>query len=312
MDQGLTVGKAPFVEQARDDGRLYITQPYELYSPGNHRAWKKLYSLIQTQWEQYANPRFLQGIETLHLDPESIPRLQDINRYLKPLTGFQAKPVSGYVPILIFFDCLRNREFPTTVTIRDEERLDYLPEPDIFHDVAGHVPMHTDREFADTLVRFGDCAYAAVEMVSHIHEEEERVRRVTSMLRAMRRFFWFTVEFGLMQGKDGLKAYGSGLLSSRGEIEHAIVSPDVQRYPIQLEWIVNQGYEIDHYQPLLFWIEGFDHLFDLVGRLESWMRQGKLDNVAPGLPNMSEADVRRFVEASEKSREASPVQVESS
>jgi len=83
-------------------------------------------------------------------------------------------------------------------------------------------------------------------------------------MRAMARFFWFTIEFGLMQSKDGLRVYGSGLLSSYGEIQHALESPDVQRYPIQLEWAINQGFEIDRYQPLLYWVESFDHLFSLV------------------------------------------------
>ena len=84
-----------------------------------------------------------------------------MNRFLQPLTGFQAKAVSGYVPAFVFFDCLRNRAFPTTITIRRSDKLDYLPEPDIFHDVAGHVPMHTDKNFAETLVRFGECAHTA-------------------------------------------------------------------------------------------------------------------------------------------------------
>ncbi len=298
--QGLTTGNAPFVEDAQSHEQLFIYQPYELYSEENHEAWRRLYASIRERWDRYANDYFLRGVEILHLDPNHIPRLEDVNRFLEPLTGFQTKPVSGYVPILTFFECLRNREFPTTVTIRDAQRLDYLPEPDIFHDVAGHVPMHTDRAFADTLVRFGNCAHTAVEMVADLADEDEKVARVISMLRAMRRFFWFTVEFGLMRGKDGTKAYGSGLLSSRGELEHAIMSPSVQCYPIQFEWVINQGYEIHHYQPLLFIVESFDHLFDLIGQLEQWMRQGKLDNVAPGLPNMSEADVRRFIDASGK------------
>src|SRR5262249_5528608 len=89
------------------------------------------------------------------LDPNHVPRLEDVNRFLSPLTGFKAKAVSGYIPAFRFFDCLRNREFPTTITIRDAERLDYLPEPDIFHDIAGHVPMHTDPAVADALVAFG-------------------------------------------------------------------------------------------------------------------------------------------------------------
>ena len=294
---GLTTGHAPFVEEARNRGELYIEQRYELYSEENHESWRRLYQRIQPRWERYANAHFLKGVEALDLSPDRVPRLSDINRRLQPLTGFQAKPVSGYVPGFLFFDCLRRREFPTTITIRPAERMDYLPEPDIFHDVAGHVPMHTERAFADTLVRFGDCAHTAVEMTAAIRDQRERARRLTNIVKAMSRFFWFTVEFGLMRGPQGTVAYGSGLLSSYGELEHAIESDEVQRYPVQLEWLINQGAEIDHYQPLLFIVDSFDHLFELVGRLEGWMRAGKLDNVAPGLPDIQESDLRSFLDA---------------
>jgi phenylalanine-4-hydroxylase len=295
---GLTTTQAPFIEQARQDGQLYIHQPYELYSESNHEAWRRLYARMEDYWQRYANPHFLRGIANLCLDPGRMPRLEDVNRFLSPLTGFKAKAVSGYVPAFMFFDCLRNREFPTTITIRDLRHLDYLPEPDIFHDIAGHVPMHTDPAFADTLVRFGDCAHTAVEIVAGLKSEAEKVRRLTSILKAMARFFWFTIEFGLMRGQDGLKVYGSGLLSSHGEIKHSITSPDVQRYPLQLEWTINQYFEIDHYQPLLFIVNSFSHLFDLVDELERWMRQGKLNNVAPGEPHISESDLKSFLHAS--------------
>ena len=294
---GLTTGRAPFVEEARNRGKLYIRQAYELYSEENHEAWRRLYARIRPRWERYANDHFLRGIEALHLPPDRVPRLSEINERLQPLTGFQAKAVSGYVPGFLFFDCLHRREFPTTITIRPADRMDYLPEPDIFHDVAGHVPMHTEKAFADTLVRFGDCAHTAVEMTAGIRDQAERTRRLTSVIRAMSRFFWFTVEFGLMRGPRGTCAYGSGLLSSYGELEHAIESDEVQRYPVQLEWLINQGAEIDHYQPILFIVDSFDHLFDLVDRLEGWMRAGKLDNVAPGLPEIQASDLRSFMEA---------------
>jgi phenylalanine-4-hydroxylase len=298
--EGLTTTRAPFIEQAQAEGRLYISQPYELYSEANHEAWGRLYTRMEDRWRRYANPRFLQGIDNLCLDPQRVPRLEDVNRFLSPLTGFKAKPVSGYVPSFLFFDCLRNREFPTTITIRDGATLDYLPEPDIFHDIAGHVPMHTDRAFADTLVRFGDCAHTAAEIVAGIKDEQEQIRRVTSIFKALARFFWFTIEFGLMRGPQGVgfKVYGSGLLSSYGEIAHSVDSPLVQRHPIQLEWVVNQYFEIDHYQPLLFVVDSFDHLFELVGELERWMREGRLDNVSPGEPQVSEPDLRSFLEAS--------------
>jgi phenylalanine-4-hydroxylase len=294
---GLTTTKAPFIEEAKANGDIYIRQPYELYSEDNQEAWRTLYARILPRWRKYAHPKFLEGVNALALDPNAVPRLEDINRFLRPLTGFSAKAVSGYVPAYIFFDCIRNRAFPTTITIREKDKLDYLPEPDIFHDVAGHVPMHTDRRFADVLVRFGEAARAAARMVQEVPDEKERVRRVDSVLKAMARFFWFTIEFGLMRFESELRVYGSGLLSSFGEIAHCIESPDVQRYPFQLEWVVNQYFEIDHYQPLLFIVESFDHLFDQVEELERWMLEGKLNNVSPGEPNANEEDLRSFLEA---------------
>ncbi len=277
--------------------QLFIHQCYELYSEENHETWRRLYARMLPRWEQYANQHFLAGIRSLCFSPDQVPLLKDVNKFLRPLTGFEAKAVSGYIPAFLFFDCLRNRAFPTTVSIRSADRLDYLPEPDIFHDVAGHVPMHTDRNFAETLVRFGECAHTAAGLVSEIRDEAERVRTLTSIVKAMARFFWFTIEFGLMRAGDGLRVYGSGLLSSYGEIEHAIESREVQRYPIQLEWAINQSFEIDHYQPLLFVVDSFDHLFSLVDRLEGWMKEGKLSQVAPGEPQVNEADLKSFLDA---------------
>ena len=117
-----------------------------------------------------------------------------------------------------------------------------------------------------------------------IRDYDERVRRLTSLMRAMSRFFWFTVEFGLMRGRGpgGIAAYGSGLLSSFGELRHSIESDEVQRYPLQLEWVINQVAEIDHYQPILFVIDSFDHLFSLVDEFERWMRAGVTGWYCPG------------------------------
>jgi phenylalanine-4-hydroxylase len=276
---------------------IFIRQPYESYTAADHETWRRLYKRLFPRWEKYANERFQGGIQSLCLPQDRIPRLEDVNRFLSPLTGFRARAVSGYVPAFLFFDCLRNREFPTTVTIRSGRTLDYLPEPDIFHDIAGHVPMHTDRHFAETLVRFGECAHTAAALVSEICDPAERTRTLTSIFRAMARFFWFTIEFGLMRSRDGIRVYGSGLLSSFGEIEHAVVSPDVQRYPLQLEWAINQAFEIDHYQPLLFIVDSFDHRYSLVDELERWMKAGKLNHVAAGEPEVNEVDLRSFLEA---------------
>jgi phenylalanine-4-hydroxylase len=295
---GLTTTKAPFIEEAVAQGEIFIRQPYELYSAENQETWRRLYARILPRWEKYANPKFLQGVGNLALDPDHIPRLEDINRFLEPLSGFSAKAVSGYVPAYLFFDCLRQRAFPTTVTIRDGSTLDYLPEPDIFHDVAGHVPMHTDRVFADVLVRFGEVARAGARFAAGLPGARERLRRMESIIKALARFFWFTIEFGLMRApQGGLCVYGSGLLSSYGELAHCIEAPDVQRFAFQLEWVINQGFEIDHYQPLLFVVESFEHLFSQVDTLERWMLDGKLNHVSPGAPAVDDADLKSFLDA---------------
>ena len=109
---GLTTGHAPFVEEARSRGELYIEQKYELYTDENHEAWRRLYARIRERWERYANPYFLKGVESLRLPANHVPKLSEVNLRLQPLTGFQAKAVSGYVPSYLFFDCLRRREFP--------------------------------------------------------------------------------------------------------------------------------------------------------------------------------------------------------
>ncbi|HSZ83614.1 MAG TPA: phenylalanine 4-monooxygenase, partial [Polyangia bacterium] len=144
------------------------------------------------------------------------------------------------------------------------------------------------------------CAAAAAEIASRIVDEHEKLRRLTSNIRAMSRFFWFSIEFGLMRGLGAhapLKAYGSGLLSSYGELAHAIEAPDVARAPFTIERVVNQPFEIDHYQPLLFVVDGFDHLYALADELEDWIVQGRLDDVAAGEPAVSESDLRSFLEA---------------
>ncbi len=301
---GLTTTRASFIDEAVSRGSLFIVQPWDLYSEENHRTWAFLFERMLPRWERYATSRFLEGVSGLALDRERVPRLEDVNRFMAPRTGFRAKPVSGYVPAFLFFECLGRREFPTTITIRDGATPDYLPEPDIFHDIAGHVPMHTDPAFADTLARFGQVAAAAADRLRELPDGEDRVARLNSVMRAMARFFWFTIEFGLMRDPSGstptgVRAYGSGLLSSWGELGHAVESPGVQRYPFQLEWVVNQAFEIDRYQPLLFVVESFEALFEEVQRLERWMLEGRLDDVARGEPQVSDEDLRSALEAVE-------------
>lgn len=296
--QGMTTSQSPFIEQARAAGQTFIHQPYELYSEENQRTWRRLYAGIRDHWTRYAHPKFLQGVENLLLSPDAIPRLEQVNQKLAPLSGFKSRAVAGYVPAYIFFDNLRTRNFPTTITIRDGLKLDYLPEPDIFHDIAGHVPMHTDARFSDVLVRFGEVARRAAARARELaHGRDDWTSRIESNIKAMARFFWFTVEFGLMRVDGETKVYGSGLLSSIGEIEHSVRSPLVQRYPLQLEWVINQYFEIDHYQPLLFVAESFDQVFGMVEELERWLGEGKLDHVAPGEPQVNAIDLESFFAA---------------
>jgi phenylalanine-4-hydroxylase len=295
----LTSERSAFIAEAQREGRIYIQQPYERYSEENHRSWGQLYQRMQPRWERHANSRFLEGLDRLHLDADRVPHLEDVNRFLSPLTGFTTRPVSGFVPAFLFFDCLHRREFPTTVTMRDGGAA-FAPWPDIFHDITGHVPMHTDPAFADALVRFGDCAHTAVARTSGIKDREEKIRRLSNMIRAMARFFWFTVETGLMREGGEVKVYGSAMLSSYGEIEHCLDTSLVQQYPIQLEWVINQSFLPNYYQPLLFIVDSFSHLYDLVDQLERWMREGRLDNVAPGEPGISEEDLQSFLNYAEK------------
>ncbi|MFN7922493.1 MAG: phenylalanine 4-monooxygenase [Bryobacteraceae bacterium] len=264
---------------------MFIEQRYERYTAQDHETWRALYARMLPLWRAHATPRFLAGLESLALDPNAVPRLEDVNRFLHCRTGFRSRAVGGYVPAFHFFDCLRQRIFPTTITVRPPEQIDYLPEPDIFHDLAGHVPMHADPVFADVLARFGECA---------IHAAEGPREVLASRIRAMARFFWFTIEFGLMETSAGMKVYGSGLLSSHGEIVHAVESSEVKRRPLDLEQVVNQPFDIDRYQPLLYVVRGFEHLYEEVSRLEQWMKLGRLDRVAGGNPEVSAEDLESF------------------
>lgn len=224
-----------------------------LYTQQEHATWRKLYERMLPQWDRCATPVFLSGVHKLALAPDHVPQLSEVNARLAPLTGFQAVEVPGYVPAVEFFSHLKSRRFPTVTSVRHEDQLDYLPEPDIFHDVAGHVPMHTDPVFADALSSFGALA-------EELHNDEQ-------VGGALARFFWFTIEFGLMETDKGLRAYGSGLMSSFGELEYALHSPEVARCPFQLSQVIETPFEIDHFQKRLFVIEGFDQLYEAVNEL---------------------------------------------
>ncbi len=230
---------------------IFTEQDHAAYSHDQHGVWSTLYSRRMSELQSTGSALFLDGAATIGLRADRVPDLCDVNAQLAPRTGWRARPVRGFIPADQFFGCLAQRVFPTTVTIRPATQLDYLPEPDIFHDVFGHVPLHADPIFADFLQRFGQLA--------------ERARSQEDTLR-MARLFWFTVEFGLIRERGSVRIYGSGLISSAGDAANAL-GDGCDRRPFALEDVMAQPFEIDRIQDVLFVIESFDQLFDAVERL---------------------------------------------
>lgn len=233
----------------------FVQQDWSQYSPEQHAVWAILYERRMRTLEGTGSRVFLEGAERIGLRPDRVPDLADVNRRLAPRTGWAAVGVTGYLPAREFFQCLGQRRFPTTLTVRPREQLDYLPEPDIFHDVFGHVPLHADPVFADFLQRFGGLAATAA--------TEEQVQ-------GFARLFWFTVEFGLIREQGEVKLYGSGLISSHGDAANAL-SPRCERRPFTLEAVLAQPFEIDHLQDVLFVVDSFDQLFAVLGEAERWL-----------------------------------------
>ena len=233
----------------------FVSQDWNAYTGDNHLAWSMLYARRMATLRDTGSAVFLEGAETIGLGPTKVPDLADVNARLSPRTGWAAVPVSGFLPAKEFFACLAQRRFPTTVTVRPMAQLDYLPEPDIFHDVFGHVPLHANPVFADFLQRFGQVASLA---------------RTDAQVEAMARLFWFTVEFGLVREGDGVKVYGSGLISSHADAANAL-SPACDRRPFDLHAILAQPFEIDRMQDVLFVAEDFAQLFEAVERVSGVM-----------------------------------------
>ena len=230
----------------------FIDQKWSDYTPEQHDVWRILYERRMTQLVDNGSKVFLNGAETIGLRRDSVPDLAGVNAQLGAITGWEAVPVAGFLPAREFFACLAQRKFPTTITIRPREQLDYLPEPDIFHDVFGHVPLHSDPAFGDFLQHYGKAASAA--------ESDADVLRMT-------RLFWFTIEFGLVREDGKVKVYGSGLISSHGDAANAL-GPNCDRRPFSLDAVFDQHFEIDHLQDVLFVVDSFDQLFEAVTEAE--------------------------------------------
>ncbi len=282
--------EAPNLPTERIDAdRFYITQNYHLYTRDNHEVWRDLFDRRWAVLEEQVSRTFIDGLRILRLSRERLPllvdttlehdctvadgriiprgtRLEGINRYLGEVSDWASYGVPGYLPAKSFFACLAQREFPTTVLIRPREVMDYLPEPDIFHDVFGHVPLHANRVFADFLQTYGR---AALECDDPHHVER------------LGRLFWFTVEFGLIRENGDVKIYGSGLVSSHAESRYSLQGAwekksdpaepcsvrDVAEWrPFDLDRICETPFEIDHYQPIYYVLESFEQLRDAMNR----------------------------------------------
>jgi phenylalanine-4-hydroxylase len=229
--------------------RLAVRQQHELYTVENHEVWHAIVQkrMAHLEGEDAGSRVFLEGARAVALTADKVPCLADVNERLQSVTGWTSFGVPGYLPAKAFFACLAQRQFPTTITVRPKSSMNYLPEPDIIHDVFGHVPLHADPSFSDFLQTWGQ---AALNTDDPIHTER------------LSRLFWFTVEFGLIREEGRLKLYGSGLISSEGEGRYALESSDVDRRPFDLEMVCNTPFEIDRYQPILYVLDSFEQLRD--------------------------------------------------
>jgi len=237
-------GKGP-PEGARPDWT--IDQGWDRYTPAEHQVWITLYERQTALLPGRACDPFLKGLEALDLHRSGIPDFARINAELNRLTGWSVVAVPGLVPDDIFFDHLANRRFPAGQFIRKPDQLDYLQEPDIFHDVFGHVPMLTDPVFADYMQAYGRGGQRALQLGQLAH---------------LARLYWYTVEFGLLQTPQGARIYGAGIVSSRAESIFALDDPSPNRLGFDLERVMRTPYRIDDFQQVYFVVPSLQDLLD--------------------------------------------------
>jgi len=230
---------------AREDWT--IDQGWADYTPEEHATWDILYERQAALLPGYACDEFLHGLDALNLHRGGIPNFDEINPELKRLTGWTVVAVPGLVPDEVFFDHLANRRFPAGQFIRKRDQLDYLQEPDIFHDVFGHVPMLTDPVFADYMEAYGKGGQRAQGL---------------GRLQNLARLYWYTVEFGLLETPKGLRIYGAGIVSSRTESIFALDDPSPNRLGFDLLRTMRTPYRIDDFQQVYFVIPGLQALLD--------------------------------------------------
>ncbi|WP_419418971.1 phenylalanine 4-monooxygenase [Legionella sp. D16C41] len=228
------------------------------YSEEEDHIWQQLYQRQKAILPNRACDEFLKGLDILNLSPNHIPQLPEINARLMSLTGWQVKPVAALISAREFFELLAERHFPAATFIRCQEELNYVKEPDIFHEIFGHCPMLTDHIYADFL-----CNYA---------------RKVLTFPEnkwpLLQRLFWFTVEFGLIKTANGLRAYGGGILSSISETAYSVESDVPIRVLFDPVVVFRTPYRIDRLQQIYFVIDNYQVLYDFVGQdLEKYMQR---------------------------------------
>lgn len=217
------------------------------YSDDEHAVWADLYARQIKIVEGRACTEFLDGLEILDLPRDRIPQPKEVSRTLLERTGWQVEPVPALINFDRFFELLAERRFPAASFIRSREEMDYLQEPDIFHEIFGHTAMLTHQAFADFTEAYGKAGVKA--------SKQERV--------FLARLYWFTVEFGLLQTADGIKIYGGGIASSPGETLYSMESPEPIRRPFDPIDALRTPYRIDIYQTVYYILDRMDDLFDL-------------------------------------------------
>jgi phenylalanine-4-hydroxylase len=222
-----------------------IDQDWSSYTPQEHDRWNRLYARQAKMLPGRACQEVLDAMAELELSRSGIPDFAELSTRLSKLTGWQVVPVAGLIADEAFFDLLAGRRFPAGAFIRPESELDYLEEPDIFHDVFGHVPMLAVPVFADFLEAYGKGGRRAL---------------ARGQLANLARLYWYTVEFGLMQSPDGLRIFGAGILSSPAETVFALEDSSPNRVRFDLERIMRTKYIIDDFQQTYFVIDSFEQL----------------------------------------------------
>jgi phenylalanine-4-hydroxylase len=237
-----------------------IQQDYAAYTPEQHSVWAELLGRVLPELERHAAREYLEGFEIIGLERDRLPNLASVSARLAPRTGWNSTPVSGFLPSAAFFEMLANRRFPTTTWLRGRESLEYTPEPDIFHDVVGHVPMHAHPVFADFLEHYGRVCAAVQD---------------AAVLEKLGRLFWYTVEFGLIHQENEIKVYGSGLISSHGECQNVTEGHCAVRN-FSLDEVIHTPVKVDELHKLLFAVSSFDQIYQAMHEAEQRVKRGEL------------------------------------